>query len=57
MKALKMVWIYSWAYVFIALGFLDWLGDKAGKMLDKDWFAGLVVIINVAAVLHMVGVW
>ena len=57
MKKLNAIWIYGWAYFFIALGFLDWLGKKTGEMLDKDWFAGLVVIGNVAAVLHMIGVW
>ena len=57
MKTLNAIWIYVWAYFFIALGFLDWLGKKTGELLDKDWFAGLVVIGNVAAVLHMIGVW
>ena len=57
MKTLNAIWIYVWAYFFIALGFLDWLCKKTGEMLDKVWFAGLVVIVNVVAVLHMIGVW
>lgn len=54
---LTKIWCYAWAYLFIALGLLDWLGAKTGEMLDKDWFAGLVVIGNIAAVLRMIGVW
>ena len=54
---LMKIWCYAWAYVFIALGFLDWLGDKAGELLDRDWFAGLVVIGNIAVVLRVIGVW
>ena len=53
---LMKIWCYAWAYVFIALGLLDWLGKKTGELIDKDWFAGLVVVINLYAVLHMIGV-
>ena len=60
MKALKMIWIYGWAYTFIIAGLigkvLDRIGDTAGLLLDKDWFAGIVVVGNVIVVLRVMGV-
>ena len=60
MKALVNIWVYGWAYTFIIAGLigkaLDRIGDTAGRLLDKDWFAGLVVIGNVVVALRMMGV-
>jgi len=43
MKALKWIWIYSWAYLFIALEQIDKLGEWVGKQIDKnDYLAGFV---------------
>ena len=55
------IWVTFWVAVFLLLDVLDRTAQVAGdirdNVLEKDWFAGLVVVINVAAVLRVMGVW
>jgi len=57
MKALKMVWIYSWAYVFVVLEKLDKLGDWMADQIDhNDYLAGFVFALVLFAIPYIIGV-
>jgi len=41
MKALKTVWVYGWAYLFILWGMLEKFGDWLVRQIDQnDFFVG-----------------
>ena len=60
MKVLVNIWVYFWAYTFIIAGLigkgLDRIGDGINRLLDQDWFAGLVAAANIAIALRVMGV-
>ena len=57
MKALKMVWIYSWAYIFVALEKLDKLSDWLADQVDNnDYLAGFVFALVLFAIPYIIGV-
>ena len=59
MKALKTVWIYGWAYLFVALELLDKLAGRAGnafdKLVSKNWFIAALTMVNVWLVCKLTG--
>ena len=57
MKALKMVWIYSWAYVFVMLEKLDGFGKWLEHQVDhNDYLAGFVFALTLFAIPYLVGI-
>ena len=57
MKTLKMVWIYSWAYFFVALELID----KAGKWLERqidhnDYLCGALIVSSAIILTWMAGI-
>ena len=57
MKALKMVWVYAWAYVFVALEKLDRLADWMADQIDhNNYLAGFVFALTLFAIPYLVGI-
>ena len=57
MKALKMVWIYGWAYIFVVLEKLDKLADWLADQVDhNDYLAGFVFALVLFAIPYIIGV-
>ena len=57
MKALKMVWIYSWAFIFVVLEKLDRLSDWLADQVDhNDYLAGFVFALVLFAIPYIIGV-
>ena len=57
MKALKMVWVYCWAYIFVALEKLDRLSDWLADQVDhNDYLAGFVFALVLFAIPYLVGI-
>jgi hypothetical protein len=57
MKALKMVWIYGWAYIFVVLEKLDKLSDWIAHQVDtNDYLAGFVFALTLFAIPYLVGI-
>ena len=59
MKALKTIWIYGWAYLFVALELLDKLAGRVGnafdKLVSKNWFVAALTVVNVWLVCKLTG--
>lgn len=53
------IWIAFWVAVFLLLDVLDRTAQAAGDILDyvmdKDWIAATITVLNVVLVLKMVG--
>lgn len=57
MKALKTVWIYGWAYLFVALELVDRFGKWLEDQIDhNDYLAGFVFGICLFAIPYVVGI-
>lgn len=57
MKTLKTVWIYGWAYLFVALELLDRFGKWLVDQIDhNDYLAGIVFGICLFAIPYILGV-
>ena len=57
MKALAKVWIYGWAYLFIALEQLDRFGDWLSDQVDhNDYLAGALFAIALIAIPYLIGI-
>ena len=57
MKALKMMWIYGWAYMFVALEQLDRFGKWLEDQIDhNDYLAGFVFGICLFAIPYIIGI-
>ena len=57
MKTLKMVWIYTWAYIFVALELIDKLGDWLGDQIDhNDYLAGALIVTSAIILSWMLGI-
>lgn len=51
------LWIYVWAYVYVALGLLDRLGDWLEYQVDhNDYLAGAVGALALLAIPYLIGV-
>ena len=54
---MKTLWIYGWAYIFIALEKLDKLGDWLGDQIDhNDYLAGFVGAVCLMAIPYLIGI-
>ena len=57
MKTLKTVWIYGWAYLFVALELLDRFGKWLEDQIDNnDYLAGFVFGICLFAIPYVIGI-
>lgn len=56
MKALKMIWVYGWAYLFILWERLEKFGDWMVKQVDhNDFFAGGLFVWLLVSLAWMAG--
>lgn len=54
---MKTLWIYAWAYVFVALEKLDKLSDWLADQVDRnDYLAGFVFALTLFAIPYLVGI-
>jgi len=54
---MKTLWIYSWAYIFVALEKLDKLSDWLADQVDNnDYLAGFVFALVLFAIPYIIGV-
>ena len=54
---LKKVWIYGWAYLFVALELLDKLGEWLQDQIDNnDYLAGAIGAICLMAIPYLFGI-
>ena len=54
---MKTLWIYGWAYLFVALEKLDKLGDWLGDQIDNnDYLAGFVGAVCLMAIPYLIGI-
>lgn len=53
---MKKVWVYAWAYVFVALEKLDKLSDWLADQVDhNDYLAGGLIVTSFMIVSWMLG--
>lgn len=53
---MKNVWVYAWAYIFVALGLLDRFGDWLQDQVDhNDYLAGGLIVTSFMIVSWMLG--
>ncbi len=53
---MKKVWVYAWAYIYVALGLLDRLGDWLEDQVDhNDFLAGGLIVTSFMIVSWMLG--
>lgn len=54
---MRNLWIYAWAYIYVALGLLDRLGDWLEYQVDhNDYLAGAVGALALLAIPYLIGV-
>ena len=54
---MKTLWIYGWAYLFVALEQLDKFGDWLGDQIDhNDYLAGFVGAVCLMAIPYLIGI-
>lgn len=57
MKTLVKVWVYGWAYLFVALELLDRFGKWLEYQVDhNDYLAGFIGAVCLLAIPYLVGV-
>jgi len=57
MKTLKMAWIYTWAYIFVALELIDKAGKWLGDQIDhNDYLAGALIVTSAIILSWMLGI-
>lgn len=57
MKALKIIWVYGWAYLFVALELLDRFGKWLEDQVDhNDYLAGALFAVALFAIPYLVGI-
>ena len=57
MKTLKMVWIYAWAYFFVALELIDKVAKWAEHQIDhNDYLAGALIVTSAIILSWMLGI-
>ena len=54
---MRNLWIYAWAYVYVALGLLDRLGDWMADQIDhNDYLAGVLFVLVLFEMVWFAGI-
>lgn len=54
---MRNLWIYAWAYIYVALGLIDRLGDWMEDQVDhNDYLAGAIGTLAFMAIPYVFGI-